>query len=186
MRKLFSFFLAVLLPLAACSGEDSPVGPNREGSLSFAYSGAVSGTFAVSGEANLDATNYPQNAFAAAVTESGGVFIAGFRPTERPKLDYIGISLTGVTGPGTITVCTGPSGSGCPSLFFFLGLAGRDFDQAYAFTSGNVTISGFTTERVRGTFQGTAVFIAATGEPDFTRTVAVTNGQFDVPIRNDL
>lgn len=109
MRKLLPFFLAVLLPLAAC-GDNDPAGPNKVGSLSFTYSGDISGTFAVSGEAKSDDGDFPRNEFAAAQTENGDVFILGVRPTQQPKFDYFGIALEGVTGPRTIQVCPLPAG----------------------------------------------------------------------------
>jgi hypothetical protein len=186
MRKLLPLFLALLLPLAAC-GNDDPTGPSKVGSLSFTYSGDISGTFAVSGEANPDDGDFPRNEFAAAQVENGEVFIFGVRPTQQPKFDYFGIALEGVTGPRTIQVCPLPA-ENCPAVFFLRGFNGNGdtFDQAYVFVSGSVTISHMSAERVRGSFQGTAIFISGAGQPDFSRTITVTNGQFDVPVRDDL
>jgi hypothetical protein len=188
MRKVLFLLLALVLPLAACGDDDNPIAPDKTGSLSFTYSGDMSGTFSVSGEANFDNADYPQNAFAAAQTEGGAVSIAGIRPTQPPKFDFAGIELEGVTGPRTIQVCAQPTGGACPLVFFLLGFNGNGdtFDQGYVFTSGSVIISEINAERVRGSFQGTALFISGTGQPDFTRTITVTNGQFDVPVRNDL
>lgn len=189
MRKLLPLFFALLLPLVACSGEDDPIAPNKVGSLSFSYSGDISGTFSVSGEANIDDNDYPQNAFAVAQAEGGEVSIAGIRPTQRPKFDFFGIELADVAAPRTIQVCALPTGGACPVIFFLLG-ANSDteaVDQAYVFTSGSVVISGISAERVRGSFSGTAVLLnLATGQPNLARTITVTNGQFDVPVRNDL
>ncbi|MBA3968607.1 MAG: hypothetical protein H0X52_00735 [Gemmatimonadetes bacterium] len=115
------------------------------------------------------------------------MFIFGVRPTQQPKFDYFGIALEGVTGPRTIQVCPLPA-ENCPAVFFLRGFNGNGdtFDQAYVFVSGSVTISHMGAERVRGSFQGTAIFISGAGQPDFSRTITVTNGQFDVPVRDDL
>jgi hypothetical protein len=185
--RFLPLLLVLLLPLTAC-GKDDPVGPDPKGTLSFTYSGDISGTFSASGEPKPDAGDFPQTEFAAAQAENGNVLIIGLRPTQQPKFDYFGIALEGVTSPKTVQVCAQPTGGACPAVFYLRGFNGNGdtFDQAYVFTSGSVTISEINAERVRGSFQGTAIFISGSGQPSFGRTITVTNGQFDVPVRNDL
>jgi hypothetical protein len=140
----------------------------------------------VSGEPRLDANGYPRNAFAAATNFAGDVVIGGVRPAGAPKIDFLGVELTGVDGPRTFTIC---ETVGCPFVYFDLGFNGNGdtFDREYVFTAGTVTITSIDATRMRGSFQGTAVYIdPTTGEPDATRTITVTNGQFDAPVRNDL
>jgi hypothetical protein len=54
----------------------------------------------VIGAANFDNNNYPQNAFAAAETASGGVFVAGFRPGQPDS----GRTITLTTGQSDVSV----------------------------------------------------------------------------------
>ena len=186
MRKFLFLCLALLLPLAAC-GDDDPVGPERTGSLSFAYSGDASSTFSVSGEPKLNSNGHPQNGFAVAGTDDGDVFVAGFRIGQGSKFDLLEIELEAVTGPRTITVCPQPSGSGCPLVVFYLGFNpdGDTSDRRYVLTSGSVTVSAIGAERVRGSFNGTGILLdPTTGLPNFTRTITISNGQFDAPVRN--
>ena len=121
--------------------------------------------------------------------EGGDVFVAGIRPQQGSKFDFVGIQLEGVTGPRTVTVCPEPVGT-CPGVFFFRGFNpnGDTFDAVYVLISGNVTVSQINAERVRGTFQGTGVLIdpATGGLPDFNRTITITNGQFDAPVMNNF
>lgn len=189
MRKLLSLLVALTLPLAGCGDDGNPAGPGAEGSLSFTYSGDISGTFAVSGGKGREGERYPRNEFAAASRSRSGGFVRidGVRPTQHPKLDFVGMSLLGVTGPKTITVCAiAAVAPDCADVQFTLGenvtSSGLDPDHVYVFTSGSVTVSEITAERVRGTFQGTGASIEPMGQVNFARTIAVTNGQFDVPV----
>ena len=190
MRKLLVVAAVFLLPLAAC-GDDGPVGPERVGSLSFTYSGDIDGTFAVSGAKGREGENFPKNPFAAASRDRAGgiVHIDGVRPTQRPKLDFAAITLIGVSGPKTIAVCANAAvAPDCPSIRFTLGenVTNSQFDHSYVFVSGSVIISEITPERVRGSFHGTAARLEAMGQVNLSRTVAVTNGHFDVPIVRDF
>ena len=188
MRKFLVLCLALLLPLAACGDDDDPIGPERIGSLSFNYSGDISGTFSVSGEPKLSSNGLPQNGFAVAGTDDGDVFVGGFRPQQGSKFDFLRIELEGVTGPRTVTVCPQPTGT-CPLVALYLGFNpnGDTSDRRYVLTSGSVTVSELSVERVRGSFQGSGILInPTTGMPDFSRTITISNGQFDAPIRNDF
>ena len=184
MRKALFLLLALILPLAAC-GDDNPVAPGPVGSLSFAYTGDISGSFDVSGEAKYS-QSYPQNGFAIAKGGGTAVAISGVRPTQRPKYDFFGIELDGALLPGTYPVCTPLIGPGCPFVYFLLGFNGSSADQAYRMVSGSVTISEISGGRWRGTFQGTAEAITATGQSIPGRMITITSGQFDVPERPDL
>ena len=185
MRKLLPVLLTVLLPLAAC-GDDDPVGPDRSGSLSFTYSGDTSGTYTTKGEVPKIGT-VAQNDVAMAMvgTLHNSLTIDAIRFTERPKADVLSIVTRNVTGPKTIPVC-GVSNIDCAHASFTMGF-NRDIpsnDRLYVFVSGDVTISEFSATRVRGTFQGRAVLIDRTGNRDPNRAITISNGQFDVPIRN--
>jgi hypothetical protein len=189
MRKLLPLLFVLLLPPAACGGNDNDVvGPEKLGSLSFSYSGDISGTYSVSGEPKFDNDRYPQNPFGAAILGNNGFLrITAMRPTQRPTVDGFMFRMGGITGPTTIPVCPQLIGPSCPDVVFSVksNRPGELYNDPYQFTSGSVTISEITAERVRGNFQGTAVFRSLTDQAT-TRTITITNGQFDVPIRNEL
>ena len=181
-------WLSPLVGIAFAAGCNDSTGPSKVGSLSFNYSGDMSGSFSVSGEPNLGTNFYPQNAFAAATNFSGSVTIAGVKPRTAPLYDVMAMDLSNsdVTGPRTIDFC---STGGCPEVFFALGFNGDGdtFETSYIFTSGSVTIAAMDDKRMRGSFSGTATYLDPdTGTLVPARTITVTNGQFDVPIRNDL
>ena len=187
MRKISLLLLALLLPLAACGDDDDPIGPSTTGSLSFTYSGDIGGSFSVSGEPRLDSRGLPQNEFAVATREAGEVFIAGFRPGQESTFDLFGIQLEGVTSPRTIQLCPVPT-TGCPSAGLFLELSstGTSFGRAYVLISGSITVSEINADRVRGSFQGTGILVDPVTGPDLTRTINISNGQFNVPVDNEL
>ena len=145
----------------------------------------------MSGAKGSQGEQYPQNEFAAASRgrADGIVQIDGVRPAQRPKLDFAAITLIGVSGPKTITVCANAAvAPDCPYVRFALGenVINSQFDHSYVFVSGSVTISEITPERVRGRFHGTAARLEPMGQVNLFRTVAVTNGDFDVPIVRDF
>ena len=188
MRKILLLLLGLLLPLAACGDDDDPIGPEPTGSLSFTFSGDTSGTFSVSGEPKLNSSGFPQNEFAVASVEAGEVFVGGFRP-RGPNFDLFGIGLEGVTGPRTVNVCPQPTGGTCPVVFFLTGISETTEapSRVYVLTSGSVTVSEMNAERVRGTFQGTGIYIdPTTNQPNFTRTITISNSQFNAPVMNDF
>jgi hypothetical protein len=118
--------------------------------------------------------------------------VAGFRSQTAPNGDLFSLALGHTTGTGTVTLDQEPCLQGekddCPIgvLGFNMQPGQGEFDpsvaQLYIVTSGTVNITTYTSDRVAGTFAGTAVHSEAfTGVPD-PRTITIANGSFDVPL----
>lgn len=159
------------LALGACRDATEPA-PAPVGSLSFQFSGAVSGTFEAVG-AEPAARRQPVTfATAQRGAQPGALIIGGFRARGEAQ-DVIFLELRGVTGPGVYPT----SGS------FHHGIVDRDFTAGRIFriVTGEVRITSLTPERVEGTFSATAASLEVLwlSPPD---TVQITDGRFDVPV----
>lgn len=174
----------VLVTAAACGG-DGPTEPVKlVPSISFTYTGAESGTFAVTGSGG------PNREGAIAVRIDGSpkvLFVAGTRMRSAAHVDYLDLVLPEVTAPRTFSFagdCT--SIEDCP-----MSRVGIDqpveFDfrapelneSFFVFTAGTVTVTTVSATRLAGTFQGTAETLTFEGTP---RSITITNGRFDLPL----
>ena len=190
--KLVVPSVAIALFASACG--ETPVAPRAErpiGTVSFAYSGVVSGSFSVQAEApSFDDHDSWSNRLAYAVIEpvSPGPSprtrvnsSSGSKETSYDNVElHIPLSAPGTTTttedcfvPGTLKCAYGgfgfsiPSGTGRPTYHCVI-------------KNGTFTIANKTTTRVAGTFSGSADCLRL---EDFQKSsVEITGGVFDVPI----
>ncbi|MCR4338757.1 MAG: hypothetical protein NUW01_02605, partial [Gemmatimonadaceae bacterium] len=152
------------------------------GSMSFTYSGSESGSFSVSEPAG------PRTTGVTGVKFDGPpnlLFVAGISMQSSTHGDILELILSNVMAPRTLSLdddCDSTTGD-CPLGFFSrnvdASLIGDPGDLPFIFTSGSVTVTLITSERIAGTFQGTAKTLVLEGTP---RVVTITNGKFDVPL----
>jgi hypothetical protein len=177
---------ALLVPVAvlliACG--DS-TGPNRSGSMSFAFhasmSGSTSGVFSVEGGRKPYPDDYPTgaggNSFGDATISL--IRIAASRTEGSQEFEMV---LSGVTGIGLLPMCYSAQANSTPCVFsgyFFPNPASRYYFgtnlREPPYHEMRVTITELTSLRIRGTFEGIAV-----GDAD---TLTISGGAFDVPYR---
>jgi hypothetical protein len=169
--------------LAGCS--DSKTGPTGlTGALSFTYSGALSGTFNVTGQMPTSTSAQETSSWAAGEvsTADATTFIAASTPRSASTHDLIFV-VAGRTTEGSATIdfdnCVGDN---CSTVFFLLGHQNGQFGsalQSCELITGSIVITDLTSTRIKGTFSGTGrCFSSGDVETGFT----VTNGSFDVPI----
>lgn len=179
--------IALCVSSIACGG-DGPTAPpvSASGSLSFSYSGAVSGTFDVNGAIG---SNPSEGATAIKGGLFDGLLVMGVQMRDAARADFLDIILPPVTAPSVFSL----SYAACTSLATLCPLASLTLDvqilspvyppyvddNRYLFTTGNVTVTAITASRVTGTFEGSASTFAI-GQP--ARVITITNGKFDVPI----
>jgi hypothetical protein len=170
----------VILTAVACSSDATAPLP-VEG-MAFSYSGAVSGTFAASGQP--DTTGTRPWAMAHRVPGASLMFLAAVRPRSATTHDVVAIIVPRVT-PGMAKIENVCPPEGCADLLATFGRqnGGSDFLQGCHITSGTVTIMTITDQRVTGTFQGTG---SCFNNEDGESTFEVTAGSFDLSLTVDL
>ena len=180
---------AVLLAaLTACGGNDGPTEPVATvNSMSFAYSGAASGSFAVSGEAGAGADGAAALRFAG---PPGMLVVVGMKTHSATRAALMHLVLPSVTAPRSLSLSDEACldfNTTCPLAAFAPDMeAGQpsltpdaDLEDMYVFTSGTVVVTSVSATRIAGTFEGTAETLSL-GEP--SKTINVSNGRFDVTV----
>jgi len=173
---------AVAVLLTACV-EDATA-PDRSGSMSFTYHGALgaspSGSFSVQGGRN----SYPSGA--GGQNLGGGIMIVGSRDRGTQQLS---VTVLGAMALGALPMCdNGPTPSNpCVDGGYFA----SSQHSGYSFGWGpplpvpemRVTITDLTASRVRGTFEGVAVGYCGECGSYVVDTATISGGVFDVPYR---
>jgi hypothetical protein len=173
------------LAAAACGG-DGPTDPvQTAGSLSFTYSGAESGSFAVTG------VRGPASDGASGVRLSGPpnlLIVGAVRATSGTQQDFFEMWLSDVAAQTTISLGQPECFStvtDCPFVVFGRNMPkelpdlGTEVEGYYVFRVGTVTVTTVNENRIAGTFQGTAASLTLQDTP---RVIEITNGKFDVPV----
>ncbi len=191
-RSLLSALALAVLALPACRDSTSGSTPSPDsGSVSFSYTGAVSGSYSVAGELEVESSGAPRyRSFAAAIDEFRGAthlvhLIAG-RPRGGGLGDLVSMELP---NPAVRTYdVTLDCDRDCTYVSFSLdagwdtensGIDGRHFGM----DDGTVQINDVSGGRMRGTFSGSLVDegdrLNGVANP---RRIQVQNGVFDVPV----
>ena len=171
---------ASLVLFAGCKSDST--GPGLSGTMSFTFSGGISGTFSASG--TLPATIPEQVASPWAAGElnptDGGVYVEGLLPKTATTHD-LALLFIHRTTVGTDNISASCS-SNCSMLGFLFGQP-RNFAgppiQACDIITGTITITEISSTRVKGTFSGTGTCIDAPVVGNTTSFV-VSGGTFDV------
>jgi hypothetical protein len=169
--------------LASCS--DSPTGPDLdpgEGLLTFEYTGAVQGEFSARGGEQL--TQPPTTPYAEALREVGFSGIQAGYPRANGRLDAVTLVGNFDFSERTVPACVpGTQVPLCMNIRVFLdtdGFSDRQPGERFftVATSGTIRIDRVTETRVRGSFSGTL------RDPLTNETIQVTDGRFDLPLRD--
>jgi len=181
--------LAIAFTILVVTGCQDLTGPSvPEHTLSFQYSGDVTGSFLSSGLPTLASPGVlAPTGYAAAISYPAGTSRAGTLSfiTQDPHGQQNGdmFLLSRIPAKrGTVAV---PSASiDTPSALLELGVvwSGGTFQptRIYVF-DGTLTVTSVSASRVRGTFHGTAHLLTQSGI-DSRHAITITNGEFDVPI----
>jgi hypothetical protein len=170
--------VASLALLPGCKDSSGPSGLN--GTLSFSYSGALTGNFSASGQFNP--VNMETVSWAAGERDeaNGILFVGAAVPRNATSHDILGIEIERLT-PGTATIAANCN-TNCAfvALIFGNDNTGSSFLLGCDIETGTVTITEISTTRARGTFSGNGTcFPPAGGNP---QAFAVANGAFDVAL----
>jgi hypothetical protein len=175
------------LSLLAGCGSDKAGGPTGlAGQLTFNYSGALSGTFNVTGQmpasqSQMETTSWATGEIIASGADAGTYIIAA-TPRTASTHDFLYIQANR-TNAGTATIdfdnCTVDPCSTVFVIFGFQNGTGTGYLQDCYLQTGTITITEVTSTRVKGTFSGAGLCFSSTG----TQTAwTVTNGTFDVAL----
>lgn len=192
IRRALVLLLATLPVAAGCGDTDSALAPeDRAGSLSFGYTGERAGVFAASGELRLATDNSIQaGSWAAALRDdASGLTIAAFQPTAGSRGTLFLASLGNLTLPTTATLSCA-AGQACSSGIAFNAVPAGSVsaaDTTFVLVSGTVVVDTLTETRIAGRISALGRYTPSDGTVrDSTRTLAITDGRFSVPIRADL
>ena len=181
--------IAIALVVVAITGCQDSTGPNvPEHTLTFQYSGDVTGTFESSGLPTLASPGVlAPTGYVAAMSYPAGSSRAGTLSfiTQDPRGQQNGdmFLLSAIPAKrGTIAV---PSMSiDTPSALLYLGVLWNPSSfqptRVYVF-DGTLSVASVSASRVRGTFHGTAHLVTPNGI-DSRHAITITHGEFDVPI----
>jgi hypothetical protein len=178
--------VAIAAVVISCGGNDVTA-PKEPGTLSFAYSGLLTGTFDASGTLNDPfGEDDPDDEGGAAYDftsdnpgELSTYHIMAKDPTVNDFHDEFTIDLANVNEPGTFTMCPEVlPATGCVLAGSFYPQNSDEFLGFHAFTVATVTVTSLTSRRIQGTF-------TATAKTSVTDPIFITNGTFDVPIRKE-
>lgn len=178
--------LAASLALIVGCGKDSTGPTGLNGQMGFTFSGALSGTFNVTGQMPTNPSALETSSWAAGdVQTSGsdaGIIAVATTPRTASSHDYAIITVNRTTaGSDTID----PSNCAtvvCTEVIAVFGVtngSGASWLQDCVLLSGSITVTEVTSSRIRGTFSGDGECTTPTAT---STSFTITNGTFDVPI----
>jgi len=183
MRQFFraACAAAAVVMLAACGDSTGPWLATDPGSLSFAFRGALQGWFSARGGAGP--LSPPTAEYAEALRRPGYLAIEAGNPLPRERMSAVRLTAYFDPAVGAYPVCSPsfPVAGPCLDLRILMTLDTGAGPREYAFVlpaSGSVTIEELSRGRVRGTFS------ARTQDLLTRESIEVTQGRFDVPIRD--
>lgn len=180
---MHSRLLLVLTPLAllaACGGDGPTTITAFDGSLSFTYSGANSGTFSASGSVPTSASAQATSAWAVAYASSSSEMdVVASAPRTATTHDAVVVFIQRNT-VGSVTINSSCSVS-CNEVDLVIGLAnsGQSFTASCFLTTGTIAITEKSASRMKGTFSGTGTCLTQAGS---SGPFTASNGTFDVAI----
>ena len=175
---------AALGSMAACKDSTGSDNNGNNGSLSFNYSGARSGSYQASGQYQSSGTSFAKQSFAVGTNTvlfgTPVALIASYQPTTSSRGDEVILVLEGNAHTGTYSRdfdCDANCAIGFVSYGIDPALDDDTSSDDFSFADGTVTVTSVSNGRMRGTFSGHM-------EDDETslRTVNVVSGSFDVPM----
>lgn len=164
----------------------TPPSNSREGTLGFAVSGAITGTFDARGEFRTGSSTQT-NSFAVATGTASRLSIVAFHLVSPPRGNVFLLELRNAQSGGSIPIttreqCDGQSTAPCAYGVLILDrepetevIDVRD-PSAFNLTSGSVTLTEVTDQRVSGVFSAQATQ-GSTG-----RVISLASGGFNIPL----
>ena len=192
-----TMYLAVALCAGVLGGCDSPSKAEEfdpEGTLSFSYQGAVSGTFQATGAIDVEPGTMPAaTTGATAVRDDESIALVAFQARGAGRGDAFAL-LLGDAEKGTLQLnpaaCQQQASPECRIGIFVPDVSATDLPdtrdpsgvmaKSYVLVLGSVNVVSRTRLRIKGTFQAVAI---RADNPGFQNSINIGQGQFDLPIR---
>ncbi|MBW3655379.1 MAG: hypothetical protein KY444_04685 [Gemmatimonadetes bacterium] len=189
--------LAVALCAGVLGGCDSPSKAEEfdpEGTLSFSYQGAISGTFQATGAIDAQPGTVPgAMTGATAVRDEESIALFAFQARGAGRGDAFAF-LLGDAEKGTVQLnaaaCQQQASPECRIGIFVPDVAAGELpdtrdpsgvvSRSYVLVLGSVNVVSRTRLRIKGTFQAVAF---RADNPGLQNTINIGQGQFDLPIR---
>lgn len=174
--------LAVTSFALGCGGSDSPTDPTgNSGSVSFSYSGAISGSYTATGAVQWMGFMPQFGTFAVGFWEDNELGILASRAGTASRSDVFSLDVENIAGPRTVAI-SADCITNCAYVAFLPNLNWNTFDsdRLCYLESGSVQVTAINAQRAQGSFSGQGVCLSVADETEGTFTI--TNGSFDVPI----
>ena len=179
--------------MAAAGCGDDPASPGADSRMSFSYSGAGAAsatTFSAAGQvpANVQ-TTFGTTEFAAGATDptSSYTVVLGAVPRSSTTIDFAAVSATRTTA-GTTPIdasCSDPEATDCTGVIVLYNFNGNGDTFSYEcfLTTGSVTITSITAQKIAGTFSGTGTCYNS----NFLESpYSISNGTFNVDVSSQI
>ncbi len=179
MRSRYTLLAASLVGLVGCS--DSSTGSSGlSGTLSFSYSGDLSGSFSATGSLPLSGQNTVAWAVGGRDAAEEWVAAQASQPQSGGTYNYVIVIIPRIT-VGTSNIDANCSAATCAAVLFELGVNdGAGTSQQTCFLdAGTVAITSISGRRAQGTFSGTGTCISSVNA---NSNVNITGGTFDVAL----
>jgi hypothetical protein len=176
---------ASLVLLAGCKDSNSPTG--FQGTVSFSYSGAISGNFSATGAMPASQSQWETSSWAAGEvsTTDGVTYVVSVSPRSATTNDFAFFYAERITtGSSDFSVNCSTNCAYGTFEFGVQNVTGNSWLQSCTMVSGTVTITEVSSTRIKGTFSGTAECFAPGSSVPQSLTIA--NGSFDVARMSDL
>jgi hypothetical protein len=172
VRTGVPFIFAIVA--AACSSGTEPVG-EPEGSLSFAYTGEIEGTFDVTGAFPPPGQDCEACAYASPSVQGDRLLLAAHR-RRGDVFDRLIVTIANPSGPGRYEpeLVSDAFVYGVPTL----GVP----EYRFRFDSGEVVVTALDDARIQGEFRAEGEHFDLGAGPPGTLRVEIVDGAFDLPI----
>jgi hypothetical protein len=178
--------LAAMSLALGCGGGDSPTETtDQSGTVSFTYSGAVSGSYTATGAIQVTGTVPQYGNFAVGFWEDQWFEVLAHRAGTHPRGDLFTLNVENISGPGSFTIrrdCT----NNCAWVELVPNFNWNTFafERVCELESGSVQVTAINNQRAQGSFsgQGSCYDMADNRQGSFS----ISNGSFNIPIMRDF
>lgn len=179
MRSRHILRAAGFAVLVGCS--DSTGTSGLSGTLTFSYSGDLSGSFSATGSIPLSGENTAPWAVGGRDDTDGAVVALASQPQSGGTYNYVIVVVPRTTvGNANIDVNCSPSAT-CAAVLFDIGVNDNTgtSQQTCFLDAGTVAITSISGSRAQGTFSGTGTCVSST---NVQTVINITGGAFNVAL----
>lgn len=183
------FLLVAGVSLLASCGDSSGPTSGQSGTLSFTYSGGVSGSYSASGAIPSNQAQFNTTTWSAGFKDepNQSLVVESVATRAGGRFDLVVLSIDRlVNGSSTVDVnCDPDVDDACTGIVVFFGVDNNTFDSQFlcGLETGQLTLTSISETRAQGTFSGSG---ACLDENFVESAFTVSGGSFDVALVSNL